>query len=92
VAPPSRWTPEIVEPCNAVDIDQKRANDTERCQRTLGTTPPQSWVKAPPDGFPVKSDPAGPFATEACAADGDTTYSPVGDHLYCENKTWTVIA
>lgn len=91
-APPSQWTPEIVESCSAVDIGQTRAGNTERCQRTRDTTPPQSWVKAPQDGFPVKSDPNGPFVTETCVADGDTEYSPVGDHLYCENKTWTVIA
>ncbi|MFI7676491.1 protein kinase [Actinophytocola sp. NPDC049390] len=88
----SRWEPEVVEPCSAVDIAQTRANGTERCQRTRDTTTPQSWVKAPPDGFPVKSDPSGPFVAESCQADGDTDYSPVGDHLYCENKTWTVIA
>ncbi len=88
----SRWEPEVVEPCSAVDIAQVRAEGTERCQRTRGTATPQSWVKAPPGGFPVKSDPNGPFAAEPCHADGDTGYSPVGDHLHCENRTWTVIA
>ena len=88
----TRWEPEIVEPCSAVDIAQTRADGTERCQRTRGTTTPQSWVKAPPGGFPVKSDPSGPFVAEPCLSDGDTGYSPVGDHLYCENRTWTVIA
>ncbi|GAB1514695.1 hypothetical protein JCM33774_67370 [Actinophytocola sp. KF-1] len=89
---PGRWAPEVVEPCSAVDIGQTRAGGGERCQRTRGTTTPQSWVTAPPGGFPVKSDPNGPFAGEPCPGDGDTGYSPVGDHLHCENDTWTVIA
>jgi hypothetical protein len=87
----SHWEPTIVAPCSRVEIDQKRANGAERCQRTPNAQPPQHWVKAPPGGFP-KSNAGGPFPNETCVADGDDDYSPVGDHVSCEDGTWQVIA
>lgn len=89
----SRWTPTIVAPCSKVEQDRERqgVNGTERCQRTQTPDAPQHWVERPPGGFP-KSDASGPFPGESCAANGDTAYSPVGDHVECTENTWQVIA
>jgi hypothetical protein len=91
---PSQWVPTIVSPCSSVEVAREQTTDTGdkiRCQRTPTLEPPQHWVEEPPTGFP-KSDPGGPFPAESCEADGDTAYSPVGDHLTCENETWQVTA
>jgi serine/threonine-protein kinase len=87
----SAWDPQVLEPCSAVDISRERAAGTERCQRTRDTDAAQNWVAAPPAGFPAKSDPGGPFTFEACGTDGDFAYSPVGDHLYCNGTSWTLV-
>jgi hypothetical protein len=89
----SRWEPTIVEACTKVERGRERpgANGTERCQRTNTTADPQSWVEAPPGGFP-KSNAAGPFPGETCTTNGDKEYSPVGDHVECVETTWQVIA
>jgi eukaryotic-like serine/threonine-protein kinase len=84
---PTPWIPIVVAPCSRVEIDSKRANGTERCQRTPALTPPQYWVEAPPGGFP-KSNAGGPFPGEKCVAEGDEDYSPVGDHVTCKDGTW----
>jgi serine/threonine protein kinase len=92
--PASRWKPVIIGPCDAVEIGAERtgATGTERCQYTTPAPDPrQNWVEEPPGGFP-KSDPGGPFPAQPCGNDGDTHYSPVGDHLECTDGTWQVIA
>ena len=90
--PATHWDPVIVEPCDAVEIDRKRtgANGIERCQYTATPDHPQNWVEEPPGGFPT-SDAGGPFPTQPCTNDGDTHYSPVGDHMRCTDGTWQVI-
>lgn len=89
----SRWEPTIVAGCARVELDSTRpgANGTERCQRTPDLDPPQHWVEAPPTGFPI-SNAGGPFPHESCTTDGDRDYSPVGDHVECDNGAWRVIA
>ena len=89
----SDWVPAIVEPCAAVELDSPRTgrDGAERCQRTPDRDPPQSWVREPPGGFP-KSNAAGPFPGEQCTVDGDRDYSPVGDHVQCDGRTWQLIA
>jgi hypothetical protein len=74
-----------------VDSTRLGDNGAERCQRTPDLDPPQHWVEAPPAGFP-KSNAGGPFPNESCTTDGDRDYSPVGDHVECENGTWRAIA
>jgi serine/threonine protein kinase len=90
--PTSQWTPTVLEVCSAVERGRERTgvNGTERCQRTNTTDDPH-WVEEPPGGFP-KSDPAGPFPGETCTANGDKTYSPVGDHVECTENTWQITA
>lgn len=91
---PSHWVPTIVGPCSTVEVAREQTTDNGdkiRCQRTPNLEPPQHWVKEPPTGFP-KSDAGGPFPDESCEADGDTAYSPVGDHLTCEDGTWRTTA
>lgn len=87
--PSTPWQPEVLESCNRVEVGQERANGTERCQRTKDTNPTQHWVKAPPTGFPT-SNPKGPFPGETCVNSGDTDYSPTGDRLTCDGRTWQV--
>ncbi len=83
---PVDWSPVVVEPCGRVDIDRYRAGNTERCQRTQGTTSEQNWVLAPAGGFPV-SDAGGPFPGEECT-DDEPAYSPVGDRVRCTAGKW----
>jgi serine/threonine-protein kinase len=91
--PTSRWEPTILEPCSAVERGRERpgANGNDRCQRTNTTDEPQHWVEEPPGGFPT-SNADGPFPGEECTTIGDKEYSPVGDHVQCDGKTWQVIA
>ena len=91
--PTSRWEPTILEPCSAVERGRERpgANGNDRCQRTNTTDEPQHWVEEPPGGFPT-SNADGPFPGEECTTNGDKEYSPVGDHVQCDGKTWQVIA
>lgn len=87
----SDWDPQVLEPCSAVEISRERAGGAERCQRTRDTDTPQNWVAAPPGGFPAKSDPGGPFTFESCGTEGDFEYSPVGDHLHCNGRSWELV-
>jgi hypothetical protein len=91
--PTGRWEPTILEPCSAVERGRERpgANGNDRCQRTNTTDEPQHWVEEPPGGFPT-SNADGPFPGEECTTNGDKEYSPVGDHVQCDGKTWQVIA
>jgi hypothetical protein len=92
-ATPSQWVPTLVAPCSRVELTTTRlgTNGAERCQRTPNRPDPQHWVEEPPTGFP-KSNAEGPFPGESCVADGDKDYSPVGEHVICDGKTWQVIA
>ncbi|WP_237773920.1 serine/threonine-protein kinase [Actinosynnema sp. ALI-1.44] len=85
-APAVAWTPQPLETCSRVDIGRLRQNNTQRCQRTSGTT--LSWVIAPVGGFPAPSNPAGPFAGEPCTPEGSQDYSPTGARLTCRAKSW----
>ncbi|HEX6355290.1 serine/threonine protein kinase [Actinophytocola sp.] len=88
----SRWEPTLVEPCSRVERTTVRQgrNGRERCQRTPNGADAQHWVEEPATGFP-KSNADGPFPGESCTADGDKDYSPVGDHVICEDGTWQII-
>jgi len=86
---PADWEPVVIEACQRVDIDRYREGDTERCQRTQGTESDQSWVAAPPGGFPV-SDTAGPFPGEDCTNE-KSAYSPTGESVRCVDGTWELV-
>lgn len=87
--PATQWTPVEVEPCSRADLGQEREQDGERqrCQRSQSQGAGQYWVLEPPGGFP-KSDPSGPFPGEECPGESDTSYSPVGAQLQCQDGTW----
>lgn len=89
----TRWEPQPVAPCSRVELAAERVgeNGNERCQRTPNLRDPQHWVEEPPGGFP-NSNAAGYFPGEPCDADGERDYSPVGDHVICENGIWRVNA
>jgi hypothetical protein len=88
----SRWEPVLVAPCSRVEVTTVREgrNGAERCQRTPNLADAQHWVSEPPGGFP-RSNADGPFPGESCTAEGDKEYSPVGDHVVCEDRTWRLI-
>jgi hypothetical protein len=91
--PAGPWNPVIIGPCDAVEIgaERTRGTGTERCQYTTAAPEQrQNWVMEPPGGFP-KSDPGGPFPHQPCGNDGDTHYSPVGDHMECTDGRWQVM-
>ncbi|MET0133211.1 MAG: serine/threonine-protein kinase [Kibdelosporangium sp.] len=80
------WTPVPVEPCSRVDIGRTRLDGGQRCQRVPGGN--QAWVGAPEDGFPARSNAAGPLPGEPCARDQAQDFSPNGVPLQCTDKVW----
>jgi serine/threonine protein kinase len=84
-APVVAWTPSPIEPCSRVDIGRVRAGN-QRCQRVSGTV--QSWVAAPAEGFPAKSNPNGPLAGEKCDKADAADFDPAGVPMVCREGTW----